>query len=107
MEASGSTIDSVLQATKIQLDKTHALRECMGSVRRGGTISLSGVYGGMADPMPMPAPMARPMKLRRDVTPPRGTGWKPRMRVMTCPLETADVPSGEYRLSVIRLSVDI
>jgi threonine dehydrogenase-like Zn-dependent dehydrogenase len=22
-------------------------------VRRGGTISLSGVYGGMADPMPM------------------------------------------------------
>jgi threonine dehydrogenase-like Zn-dependent dehydrogenase len=53
MEAAGSTIDSVLQATKIQLDKTHALRECMGSVRRGGTISLTGVYGGPVQMFPL------------------------------------------------------
>ncbi len=26
---------------------------CIDAVRRGGTISLSGVYGGSADPMPM------------------------------------------------------
>lgn len=25
----------------------------MEAVRRGGTVSVSGVYGGMADPMPM------------------------------------------------------
>jgi threonine dehydrogenase-like Zn-dependent dehydrogenase len=29
------------------------LHEAIASVRRGGTVSLSGVYGGMADPMPM------------------------------------------------------
>jgi threonine dehydrogenase-like Zn-dependent dehydrogenase len=46
MEASGSSIDSLLQATKIQTDRTHVLRQCLGSVRRGGTVSISGVYGG-------------------------------------------------------------
>jgi threonine dehydrogenase-like Zn-dependent dehydrogenase len=53
MEASGSTIDSFLQATKIQPDKTHGLRECLGCVRRGGTVSLSGVYGGPVQMFPL------------------------------------------------------
>ena len=35
------------------LDKLNALYTAIDIVRRGGTISLSGVYGGMADPMPM------------------------------------------------------
>ena len=39
-------MDTVLQATKIQPDKTHVLRECLASVRRGGTVSVAGVYGG-------------------------------------------------------------
>ncbi len=30
-----------------------AVRTAVDAVRRGGTISLSGVYGGEADPMPM------------------------------------------------------
>ncbi len=46
MEASGSFVDSILQTTKVQLDKAHALRQCMSSIRRGGTLSLSGVYTG-------------------------------------------------------------
>jgi threonine dehydrogenase-like Zn-dependent dehydrogenase len=46
MEASGSIIDSILQTTKVQVDKAHALRECMASIRRGGTLSISGVYAG-------------------------------------------------------------
>jgi threonine dehydrogenase-like Zn-dependent dehydrogenase len=29
------------------------LHECIDTVRRGGTLSISGVYGGMVDPMPM------------------------------------------------------
>ena len=53
MEASGSRIDSFLQASKIQLDKTHALRQCMKAVRRGGTLSLSGVYGGPMQMFPL------------------------------------------------------
>ncbi|MDQ3912443.1 MAG: glutathione-dependent formaldehyde dehydrogenase [Actinomycetota bacterium] len=46
MEASGSLIGSLLQTTKLQLDRATALRECMSSIRRGGTLSISGVYAG-------------------------------------------------------------
>ena len=35
------------------VDRLGALYAAIDIVRRGGTISLSGVYGGMADPMPM------------------------------------------------------
>jgi threonine dehydrogenase-like Zn-dependent dehydrogenase len=35
------------------VDRLGALYSAIDIVRRGGTISLSGVYGGMADPMPM------------------------------------------------------
>jgi threonine dehydrogenase-like Zn-dependent dehydrogenase len=35
------------------VDRLAALNLAIDAVRRGGTISLSGVYGGMADPLPM------------------------------------------------------
>jgi threonine dehydrogenase-like Zn-dependent dehydrogenase len=38
---------------KAGLDRLDALYSAIDIVRRGGTISLIGVYGGMADPMPM------------------------------------------------------
>jgi threonine dehydrogenase-like Zn-dependent dehydrogenase len=38
---------------KAGVDRLHALYLAIELVRRGGTISLSGVYGGMADPIPM------------------------------------------------------
>jgi threonine dehydrogenase-like Zn-dependent dehydrogenase len=53
MEASGSLVDSVLQTSKLQLDKAHALRECMSSIRRGGTLSISGVYAGPIQMFPL------------------------------------------------------
>jgi threonine dehydrogenase-like Zn-dependent dehydrogenase len=53
MEAGGSLIDSVLQTTKVQVDKAHALRECMASIRRGGTLSISGVYAGPIQMFPL------------------------------------------------------
>ena len=46
MEASGSMVASILQTTKLQIDRANALRECMASIRRGGTLSISGVYAG-------------------------------------------------------------
>jgi threonine dehydrogenase-like Zn-dependent dehydrogenase len=46
MEAAGSTLEALLQASKLQMDRVHALRECHDAVRRGGTLSLSGVYVG-------------------------------------------------------------
>ncbi|WP_370499893.1 zinc-dependent alcohol dehydrogenase [Mycolicibacterium sp. jd] len=38
---------------KAGLDRLDALYTAIDCVRRGGTLSLIGVYGGMADPMPM------------------------------------------------------
>jgi threonine dehydrogenase-like Zn-dependent dehydrogenase len=35
------------------VDRLHALQLAIELVRRGGTISVIGVYGGMADPLPM------------------------------------------------------
>ncbi|HKN95594.1 MAG TPA: zinc-dependent alcohol dehydrogenase [Pseudonocardiaceae bacterium] len=39
--------------TTVGVDRLAALHTAVELVRRGGTISVSGVYGGMADPMPM------------------------------------------------------
>jgi threonine dehydrogenase-like Zn-dependent dehydrogenase len=38
---------------KAGVDRLAALLSCIDIVRRGGTISISGVYGGMIDPLPM------------------------------------------------------
>ena len=35
------------------VDRLRVLLDCVDAVRRGGTISISGVYGGMQDPLPM------------------------------------------------------
>ncbi|HZC83843.1 MAG TPA: zinc-binding dehydrogenase, partial [Rubrobacter sp.] len=53
MEASGSLVSPILQTTKVQLDRTNALRECMSSIRRGGTLSISGVYAGPVQMFPL------------------------------------------------------
>jgi threonine dehydrogenase-like Zn-dependent dehydrogenase len=38
---------------KVGMDRTSALHTAIATVRRGGTLSLIGVYGGSATPMPM------------------------------------------------------
>ncbi|SMQ20389.1 Threonine dehydrogenase [Streptomyces sp. Ag82_O1-12] len=40
-------------AERFSVDRLAALYTAIDLVRRGGTISLSGVYGGMADPLPL------------------------------------------------------
>ena len=37
----------------VGVDRLNALYGCFESVRRGGTVSISGVYGGAMDPIPM------------------------------------------------------
>jgi threonine dehydrogenase-like Zn-dependent dehydrogenase len=46
------------------IDRLHALHLAIDIVRRGGTISLSGVYGGMADPLPMLTMFDKQIQLR-------------------------------------------
>ena len=67
MEAHGSPVAAFAQtavgllpsaaskrlAKTLGVDRLAALMLALESVQRGGTVSLSGVYGGVADPMPM------------------------------------------------------
>ena len=46
------------------VDRLGAIYSAIDIVRRGGTISLSGVYGGMADPMPMLTMFDKQISLR-------------------------------------------
>jgi threonine dehydrogenase-like Zn-dependent dehydrogenase len=53
MEAEGSALDSILQATKVQPSRVIALRHAVDAVRRGGTISILGVYAGPIQAFPL------------------------------------------------------
>jgi threonine dehydrogenase-like Zn-dependent dehydrogenase len=78
MEAHGSPVGKVAHAvasllpdalqeklmSKAGVDRLGALHLACDLVRRGGTISLSGVYGGMADPMPMLALFDKQVQIR-------------------------------------------
>lgn len=46
MEADGSPVLSILSAAKLVPDRLQAFHDCLGSIRRGGTFSISGVYSG-------------------------------------------------------------
>jgi threonine dehydrogenase-like Zn-dependent dehydrogenase len=45
-EAKGSTTETVLAALKLEGSSGKALRQCIAAVRRGGTVSVPGVYSG-------------------------------------------------------------
>ena len=78
MEAHGNAVAEVAQKTvsllpdaissrlmeKAGVDRLAALHTAIDVVRRGGTISLSGVYGGMTDPMPMLTLFDKQVQLR-------------------------------------------
>ncbi|MER6737315.1 zinc-dependent alcohol dehydrogenase [Streptomyces puniciscabiei] len=51
-------------AERFSVDRLGALHMAIDLVRRGGTISLSGVYGGTADPMPMLTLFDKQIQLR-------------------------------------------
>ncbi|MDP8916780.1 MAG: glutathione-dependent formaldehyde dehydrogenase [Pseudomonadota bacterium] len=59
MEAHGFSPDNVIDAAKQELhlttDRPHALREAILACRKGGTVSVPGVYGGFLDKMPFGA----------------------------------------------------
>ena len=49
---------------KVGLDRMNAIYTAIDAVRRGGTISLIGVYGGQSDPMPMLTMFDKQIQLR-------------------------------------------
>jgi threonine dehydrogenase-like Zn-dependent dehydrogenase len=49
-------------AERAGIDRLSALASGIDAVRRGGTLSIVGVYGGQADPLPMMDLFDRPSK---------------------------------------------
>ena len=49
---------------KVGLDRMAAIYTAIDAVRRGGTVSLIGVYGGQSDPMPMLTMFDKQIQLR-------------------------------------------
>ena len=78
MEAHGSPIGKLAQDAaalmpdalarpmieRAGVDRLSALNDCFASVRRGGTVSISGVYGGAQDPMNMMQLFDKQLQLR-------------------------------------------
>ena len=65
-QATGLLPDAIAEKLmqKAGVDRLHAVYLAIDIVRRGGTISLSGVYGGMADPLPMMVLFDKQIQLR-------------------------------------------
>jgi len=45
-EAKGSTTETVLSTLKLETSSGEVLRQCIGATRRGGVVSIPGVYAG-------------------------------------------------------------
>jgi threonine dehydrogenase-like Zn-dependent dehydrogenase len=60
--------DKVKQLMKLETERPIALREAILAVRSGGTVSVPGVYGGLADKMPIGAFMNKALTLKTGQT---------------------------------------
>ena len=72
MESHGTTIDArydqVKQTLRLEQDRPHVLREAIQACRKGGTLSIPGVYGGFLDKVPMGAAFAKGLTFRMGQT---------------------------------------
>ena len=72
MEAHGHglmfMIDRTKQAMRIETDRPTVLRQCIQACRKGGTISIPGVYGGFDDKIPMGAFMNKALTMKTGQT---------------------------------------
>jgi threonine dehydrogenase-like Zn-dependent dehydrogenase len=68
MEAHGFTFDAwydrIKTATFTSAVRAHALREAIWSVRKGGVVSVAGVYGGPGDKVPLGAAFQKGLTFR-------------------------------------------
>ncbi len=68
MEAHGFAPDNMMDVVKqkigIGADRGHALRQAMLACRKGGRVSIPGVYGGMIDKFPLGAMMEKGLQIR-------------------------------------------
>lgn len=72
MEAHGTGFewwyDRAKQAVMLETDRPIALRQAIQACRKGGTVSIPGVYGGIIDKMPMGAAFGKGLTFRMGQT---------------------------------------
>jgi threonine dehydrogenase-like Zn-dependent dehydrogenase len=72
MEAHGTTIDAwydrAKQALRLELDRAHALRQALHCCRKGGIVSIPGVYAGFIDKVPFGTAFGKGLTLRMGQT---------------------------------------
>ncbi|CAA9485517.1 MAG: Threonine dehydrogenase and related Zn-dependent dehydrogenases [uncultured Solirubrobacteraceae bacterium] len=90
--------DRVKQATRLESDRPYALREAIQACRKGGTLSLLGVFGGFIDKFPIGALMNKGLQLRTGQV--HAQRYIPRLleHVERGELETAYFATHEMRL---------
>ncbi len=71
-EAHGSGLegfyDQVMQAVKLETDRPNVLRQAIVACRKGGTVSVPGVYTGLVDKIPMGAFMNKGLTMKTGQT---------------------------------------
>lgn len=72
LEAHGTTLDAWYDRAKMKMylatDRPHALRQAISACRKGGTVSIPGVYGGWLDKFPLGTAFAKGLTLRMGQT---------------------------------------
>ncbi|HEY9726126.1 MAG TPA: zinc-dependent alcohol dehydrogenase [Chroococcales cyanobacterium] len=56
--------DKAKQAVRLETDRSHVLRQMMVACRKGGTLSIMGVYSGFVDKMPLGAAFNKGLTFR-------------------------------------------
>ena len=72
MESHGFSLDNVVDRVKMSVklatDRPHALRQVIMACRKGGRVSIPGVYGGVADKFPLGALMEKGLTIKSGQT---------------------------------------
>jgi threonine dehydrogenase-like Zn-dependent dehydrogenase len=66
--SAGALYDRVKQALYLETDRPHVLRQAIEACRKGGTVSIPGVYGGFVDKIPLGAAFAKGLTLKMGQT---------------------------------------
>ncbi|HEX6639414.1 MAG TPA: zinc-dependent alcohol dehydrogenase [Steroidobacteraceae bacterium] len=72
MESHGMTPDNIMDHVKVRTfmatERVHALRQIILATRKGGRVSIPGVYGGIADKFPIGALMEKGLTIKSGQT---------------------------------------
>jgi threonine dehydrogenase-like Zn-dependent dehydrogenase len=64
----GAIVDTAKQKARVSTDRPHVLRQVIQACRKGGTVSIPGVYGGFLDKIPFGAAFAKGLTFKMGQT---------------------------------------